>query len=312
MTNDTAAAALLSLVIEEPFTHTVPQTFGAVHYPIAVIRFIDGDVSEIAGLLVAGEVHRMCKRCGEGFGHYSFNGEDDICYECRGDAHGASSTFEEIARLARNRVASRRRAAAKAARLEAERIAGLEAWKTANADLVEALAPYAPTFDAWGEAIPAKGFLGDIAATLEVRAPSERQTEAVRKVIADKAAKVVVECPEGRLVVEGKIIGVKEVDDTFSYYGGKIYKMTVADDRGFRVFGTMPSSIADPIYAAWEASEREEQGDHYYRGNYGSAVWTESAKGTRVRFTGTLERSAKDADFGFFKRPAKAEILPAD
>lgn len=290
MTNDTAAAAL-SLVIEEPFTHTVPETRGLAHYSIAVIRYVEGDVTEIAGLLVAGEVHRMCKRCGEGFGHYSFNGEDDICYECRGDAHGAPSTLEEIARLARNRVASRRRARAKAERLEAERLAGLEAWKTANADLVEALAPYAPTFDAWGEAIPAKGFLGDIAAGLEFRAPSERQTEAVRKVLADKAAKVVVECPEGRLVVEGKIIGIKEVDDNFSYYGGTIFKMTVEDDRGFRVFGTVPSSVDVDVPEG--------------------GTFAEALKGLRIRFTGTLERSAKDADFGFFKRPAKAMILPS-
>lgn len=56
--------------------------------------------------------------------------------------------------------------------------------------------------------------------------------------------------------------------------------MLVQDDRGFKVWGSVPSSIS------------------------------EAGTGDRVTFSATIEASDKE-DFGFFKRPTKAQILAA-
>ena len=60
-------------------------------------------------------------------------------------------------------------------------------------------------------------------------------------------------------------------------FGGSL-KMLVQHEDGWKVWGSVPSSI-------------------------------DVDKGSRVRFTATVEQSNDDALFGFFKRPAKAEVL---
>jgi hypothetical protein len=80
---------------------------------------------------------------------------------------------------------------------------------------------------------------------------------------------------EGKITVEGKVLTIKWQD---SDYGGSL-KMLVADDRGFKVWGTVPRSI-----------DSVERGDH-------------------VRFNATVEASRDDETFGFYKRPTKAEVL---
>ena len=279
MTSTTAPALPANLVLGETFSHVAKGSRGSLSYPLTPVLYVHEDgTKETAGVLVAGEPHRLCKRCGEAFGFYSFNGEDSDCYECDRAAYGASDSLESLRSLARNRVMSRLRAAAKIAAAEAAHAALVAAWTAENADVVEALRPHlAPEWKA------PTSFLAKMAEIVlsDRHFLTEGQTVAVRKVITDRAEAVVVECPEGRTVVEGKILSIKMVDDNFSYYGGQIAKAVVADDRGFRVYGTLPSSIS------------------------GAEV------GDRVRFTGTIERSAKDADFGFYKRPAKAEVLAA-
>lgn len=80
---------------------------------------------------------------------------------------------------------------------------------------------------------------------------------------------------EGRGVVFGEVLSVKYQSGLY----GDILKMLVADDRGFKVWGTAPASIADDV----------ERGDF-------------------VEFTATLVASDHDESFGFFKRPTKASI----
>ena len=107
------------------------------------------------------------------------------------------------------------------------------------------------------------------------------KVEAYRGKIAVRAAAPQAgPVPTGRVVIEGEIVGIKEVDDNFSYHGGTITKMTVKLDNGARVYGTMPAAI-------------------------------NGFRGDRVRFTATVEASNDDASFGFAKRPAKAEVLVA-
>lgn len=78
--------------------------------------------------------------------------------------------------------------------------------------------------------------------------------------------------PSGRVEVVGEILAVKLVENDF----GSVYKMTVKDDRGFKVYGTVPSTLPN------------------------------SERGARVRFTARLEPANNDPLFGFFSRPTKA------
>jgi len=81
-------------------------------------------------------------------------------------------------------------------------------------------------------------------------------------------------CPAGRVVVTGEVLSVKLQD---GYYGST-WKMLVKDDRGFKVWGSIPSSL-------------------------------DASRGCRVTFTAAIEPSNDDDKFGFFKRPTKAAIL---
>lgn len=84
----------------------------------------------------------------------------------------------------------------------------------------------------------------------------------------------------GKQMITGEIISTKWVDG-FAY-GQRVLKMVVKDDRGFKVWGTVPRSII-------EAND-------------------EPLKGQRVTFTATVQASNDDDKFGFFKRPTKAAI----
>lgn len=81
--------------------------------------------------------------------------------------------------------------------------------------------------------------------------------------------------PEGRVVVTGTVVGLKWQESEY----GTTLKWTVKDDRGFRVWSTVPSAAFDV-----------ERGD-------------------RVTFTVTLERSRDDETFAFGKRPTKVAFL---
>lgn len=86
-----------------------------------------------------------------------------------------------------------------------------------------------------------------------------------------------VTCPEGRIVIEGEVVSVKEYDGYMP--GTSSWKMLVVTSEGWKVWGTRPDAI-------WQAE-----------------------KGDRVRFTATVTRSEDDQLFGKFKRPTKAEVL---
>ncbi len=95
---------------------------------------------------------------------------------------------------------------------------------------------------------------------------------------AKKAAEPVPTTPvaEGRYEMEGEVFTVKWQD---SFYG-MTQKMGVKFADGNKVYGTVPNNIS-----------------HVERGQ-------------KVKFVAKVERSEKDENFGFFSRPAKAEIIP--
>ena len=80
--------------------------------------------------------------------------------------------------------------------------------------------------------------------------------------------------PEGRLVITGTLLAMKWQD---SFYGQTL-KMLVQDDRGFRVWGSVPSSF-------------------------------DANRNDRIQFTAAVTKSDNDSKFGFFKRPTKATVL---
>lgn len=112
---------------------------------------------------------------------------------------------------------------------------------------------------------------------------SERQVDAVltsKTRDAERAAQRAAEALTASPVVAGRIEILGEVQSVklrSNAYGERLV-MVVRDERGFKVWGTVPASL-DPV------------------------------KGSRVAFTATVEASETDPTFGFFKRPSKAVPL---
>lgn len=95
---------------------------------------------------------------------------------------------------------------------------------------------------------------------------------AARKAEHDAAAPI--PAFEGRASVEGEIVSIKVID---GYYGTTT-KIVVKADDGWKIYGSMPSSI-------------------------------DAERGARIRFDAAITVSEDDAKFGFFKRPTKAEVV---
>lgn len=83
-----------------------------------------------------------------------------------------------------------------------------------------------------------------------------------------------------RATFSGEILGLKEVESMY----GVTTKMVFRDERGFKLFGTVPSALYDS---------------------------DDPLKGANVTFDAAVEISKDDPAFGFFKRPTKAARLVA-
>lgn len=117
-----------------------------------------------------------------------------------------------------------------------------------------------------------------------VNAFQREQQREVEK--AAQVAELIEPCFTGRGVITGTILRTEVKDNGFQLRT----VMTVLDDRGFKVWGTLPASL-EGHFAADSGSE-----------------WIEGAQqGDRITFTATVE--PKDETFGFFKRPTKAEVI---
>lgn len=82
---------------------------------------------------------------------------------------------------------------------------------------------------------------------------------------------------EGKAVlIRGEVVTMKMQD---GYYGSTL-KMLVKDERGFKVWGTVPSS-------------------------------PQIERGDRIEFLAGVEKSDDDETFGYFKRPRKTTVLAA-
>ena len=100
----------------------------------------------------------------------------------------------------------------------------------------------------------------------------QRDAERAERDAAHEAGE---DAPEGRVVITGTVLAFKVQESMY----GDVLKMLVQDDRGFRVWGSVPASLED--------AERE----------------------SRITFTASVTVSDRDAKFGFFKRPTKAQVI---
>lgn len=105
-----------------------------------------------------------------------------------------------------------------------------------------------------------------------------------------------VAAPEGRQVIHGVVVSVKEHRGDF----GDSLKMTVKVTTAAGVFlcwGTVPSSLTARTWSP-------------YQSDHAGALTSEITKGTEVEFTATLTRG-REPHFAFFKRPTNARIVEA-
>ena len=106
-----------------------------------------------------------------------------------------------------------------------------------------------------------------------------RQEEAKRQAERERTqASADVPVTDERIEITGEVVGIKYWAG-YAYNSPDIKKIIVLDDRGFKLFGTAPSAIL------------------------------EADRGDRVTFTAAVETSKDDTQFGFFKRPTKAQLL---
>lgn len=234
---------------------------------------------------------RACTRC-DGEGHYMFNHIErhSICYRCDGYKADPRATvyltYAEAEKAANRRADARaKRAARKAAKQAAEE-------QAAAAAVAEWMVQY-PREAALLHETGAGQFVASVTEQVLInhKVPSEKQMSVLTRIVEDReaaAAKPAAEVPEGRVEITGTIISRKFVENAY----GTTTKLLIEDDRGFRVYGTMPKglNIADnkTRYSAEDIIE---------------------LPGRRVTLTATLERSAKDPAFGFYARPAKARLI---
>lgn len=261
-----------------------------------------------AGAKATDLVREKCRRCvghgNIGYGHvnsthYQTGAQIGSCFDCLGRGTTTVRVSSIKARL--RREAKRADEAAKAQAEADAKVAARQAWDAAHPDEVALIAELADTVREQGLAfdllnskvnIPTDA---QIAKLHEIKAQREEREAARRPVITGKA-----------IQIEGEVVSVKVHETYFGHRTQYTTKIVVRDDRGFKVWGTLPSELAAELHLAFlDAKEAE----GYSKYDFGPDCWLESVKGRRIRFTANIEASDRDDsfDFGFFKRPRKAE-----
>lgn len=194
----------------------------------------------------------------------------------------ANKTMDVPSRLAldekrmKARIAAAREAARMAAKARSEAVTGGYEWLYAAKQDHKILADIAHKGLAWGGLT-----IGQIALVNKIRAdePARKEREASRA--AEEATAQPVPVTEARVEIVGVIVSQKTVDTDF----GRVTKILVKTEAGYKLWGSLPSSLLDSS-----------------KGEYDS-------RGKQVKFCARLQRSKDDPKFGFFSRPTKAQVI---
>lgn len=152
-----------------------------------------------------------------------------------------------------------------------------------------------------------------------------QEIEAERKAKQEAERAAAEDCPEGRVKITGEVVSTRVQETRY----GTQFKMLVKDDRGFKVWGTIPSAL-DMFYATTDSPIEQDEVDKL-RDIHGEDVFEANDtwyivlgtdgyliretrqrcldKGDRVEFTAKVTPSGDDAKFGFYSRPTKAKLL---
>lgn len=246
--------------------------------------------------------------CGDCHGERYIRGfehvDNGICYRCNGTGGAKKVTVESLREKA---VRRHREDLAKKTKNDDLR-SKMDAWLEENSALVEAVNNLP---EGWGA-----NTAQDIISRIYV--PSEKQIALLHKIVDQqkkwdeenkKRETTSTPVPEGSQTIKGKVISYKAVRDSYSYSGGDIMKLTVQDDRGFRVFGSAPKKVLDDVYDAWLQAVGDDKDDYIW--DYGPEYYLKDAveNGLVIEFTATITKSNDDELFGFFSRPRKASVV---
>ena len=129
----------------------------------------------------------------------------------------------------------------------------------------------------WGNiSDKAASFLGTLLERIE-NAPEVAAQKAAAKALEMANAKP-VPVVKGRVLIKGEVLTLKEQE---GFYGSQL-KMLVKSEDGFKLWGSVPSAIAEEV-----------------------------ERGSVVEFNASIKASDDDQYFGFFSRPAKAKLIKA-
>lgn len=213
----------------------------------------------------------------------------DICaeetMEVPDRAHLEQKRIREAAKAARMAEAENKKARERRERAEQEfpeATALLETYQGENSFILDV-----------SERFKRQGYLSEKQAAALVRAHHrdlEREDQR-RKEAALIASGEIEPVPEGRHLITGEV-----VTDYWKDYGmgQSRHVMIVRDDRGFKVWCTVPSAIDTVDLPPTKTSIGGQR---------------PLGSGDRVQFKATLEPSDRDPAFGFGKRPASAKLL---
>lgn len=220
-----------------------------------------------------------CDRCGgEGIlEQFKLGADGGVCFKCNG-GKGTMTTVGVLREREKGRIrnVNRRNTA-----LHNDRMLH-------NANYRRAI-EMNPLAEGWRYRTSTDGFLSDLWWKAFKRDLSEKQLAAIGRTFErdveyqarKKAEKdAVVDVVEGRGEISGTVVATKVSATKW----GSTLKMTVKDDRGFRINGAVPANLQEEYWAN-----------------------TRDLAGRKVKFTGTVKKSDENG-FGFFTRADKAEF----
>ena len=239
-----------------------------------------------------------CHRCGGAGGFRAWGHIDGgKCFECHGTggAHNVTVGMEraDARRLVNSTNRRRLEAAKRALRFEANLAAAV------------AVRPE------WARSAESENdFVGELRGKMYKYELTERQIEAgADAILRDEegtagkraeAARLAAMAPleAGRREIAGTVRAIKGEDSAYGYGNRTDWKMLLELEDGHRVWGTVPSALFDALNAG------REDGDPW--------IPYDDLRGRRVTLTATVKASDRDPSFGFYSRPTKPILAPAE